>query len=41
MSDKLNAALHPYLYACTDCGARYVTPSAADDCCGDWLDNLD
>lgn len=27
----------PRRYECIDCGARYATPSAADDCCGDWL----
>lgn len=41
MADKLAATFHPDLYECADCGARYVTPSAADDCCGDWLDTLD
>ncbi len=28
----------PYVYACTNCGHTYLTPSAANDCCGPWLE---
>lgn len=27
----------PEPYECVDCGAKYATPSASQDCCGDWL----
>jgi len=27
----------PKPYACEDYGKRWCMPSAAEDCCGDWL----
>lgn len=39
MSDKVAATFHPdpKPYLCENCKQAWATPSAAQDCCGDWL----
>lgn len=29
---------NPLAYECPVCEKRWATPSAADDCCGEWLE---
>lgn len=38
-NDKTAATYHPNPkpYECPECEKPWATPSAAQDCCGDWL----
>lgn len=37
MADKHAATYHGAEYVCPECEKPWATPSAAEDCCGDWL----